>query len=110
MTELEPSALALFWAAVIAIAIVVYVVLHGFDLGVGILFGLIFRGVAFEYRHSGRARGLWDRGFTVGSGVVAFLQGTAVGAMIRGIDVVDGQYAGVRSNGWRRCRCCAASV
>jgi ABC-type xylose transport system permease subunit len=39
MTAMEPSALALFWAAVIAVAIVVYVVLDGFDLGVGILFG-----------------------------------------------------------------------
>jgi cytochrome bd ubiquinol oxidase subunit II len=152
MTVVEPSALALFWAAVIAIAIVVYVILDGFDLGVGILFGttrepalrsgmmdsiapfwdgnetwlviigaslfaafpavyavflpafyipvllllfgLIFRGVAFEYRHSGRARGLWDWGFTLGSGVVAFVQGAAVGAMIRGIHVVNGQYAG----------------
>ena len=36
---MEPSALALFWAAVIAVAIVAYVVLDGFDLGVGILFG-----------------------------------------------------------------------
>ena len=36
---MEPSALALFWAAVIAVAIVVYVILDGFDLGVGILFG-----------------------------------------------------------------------
>jgi cytochrome d ubiquinol oxidase subunit II len=152
MTELEPSTLALFWAAVIAIAIVVYVILDGFDLGVGILFGttrepalrsgmmdsispfwdgnetwlviigaslfaafpavyavflpafyipvllllfgLIFRGVAFEYRHSGHAHGLWDWGFTLGSAVVAFVQGAAVGAMIRGIHVVDGQYAG----------------
>jgi cytochrome d ubiquinol oxidase subunit II len=152
MTEVEPSALALFWAAVIAIAIVVYVILDGFDLGVGILFGttreptlrsgmmdsispfwdgnetwlviigtslfaafpavyavflpafyipvllllfgLIFRGVAFEYRHSGQARGLWDWGFTLGSGIAAFVQGAAVGAMIRGINVVNGQYAG----------------
>jgi cytochrome d ubiquinol oxidase subunit II len=152
MTEVEPSALALFWVSVIAIAIVVYVILDGFDLGVGILFGttrdralrsgmmdsispfwdgnetwlvvigaslfaafptvyavflpafyipvllllfgLIFRGVAFEFRHSGAGRGLWDWGFTLGSGVVAFVQGAAVGAMIRGIHVVDGQYAG----------------
>ncbi len=35
----EPSALALFWAAVIVVAILAYVVLDGFDLGVGILFG-----------------------------------------------------------------------
>ena len=37
--RMEPSALALFWAGVIAVAIVVYVILDGFDLGVGILFG-----------------------------------------------------------------------
>jgi cytochrome d ubiquinol oxidase subunit II len=36
----EPSNLALFWAAVIAFAIIVYVILDGFDLGVGVLFGV----------------------------------------------------------------------
>jgi cytochrome d ubiquinol oxidase subunit II len=36
---MEPSALALFWVAVIGIAILAYVILDGFDLGVGILFG-----------------------------------------------------------------------
>src|SRR6516225_8497084 len=39
MSAIEPSNLALFWAAVIALAILVYVILDGFDLGVGILFG-----------------------------------------------------------------------
>jgi cytochrome d ubiquinol oxidase subunit II len=39
MTTLDPSNLALFWAGVIAVAILVYVILDGFDLGVGILFG-----------------------------------------------------------------------
>jgi cytochrome d ubiquinol oxidase subunit II len=149
---MEPSHLALFWVAVIGIAILVYVILDGFDLGVGILFGaqgdaklreemvdsispvwdgnetwlvvigaslfaafpaayaiflpafyipvllllfgLIFRGVAFEFRGSGRANVLWDRGFWVGSTIATFVQGAAVGAMIRGIPVVDGQYAG----------------
>jgi cytochrome d ubiquinol oxidase subunit II len=148
----EPSALALFWAAVIAGAIVVYVILDGFDLGGGILFGttrntalrtgmmnsispfwdgnetwlvvigaslfaafptvyavflpafyipvllllvgLIFRGVAFEFRLRGSARGLWDRGFFLGSIVAAFVQGAAVGAMIGGVPVENGQYAG----------------
>jgi cytochrome bd ubiquinol oxidase subunit II len=151
MTTLEPSNLALFWAGVIAVAILVYVILDGFDLGVGILFGtakeaqlreqmvaaispfwdgnetwlvvvgaslfaafpvvyavfmpafyipvlllllgLIFRGVAFEFR-SRSARGLWDVGFFIGSTVVAFVQGAAVGTMIRGIPVVNHQYAG----------------
>ena len=37
---MDASNLALFWAGVIAVAILVYVVLDGFDLGVGILFGL----------------------------------------------------------------------
>jgi cytochrome d ubiquinol oxidase subunit II len=39
MSATAPSALALFWVAVIGLAILVYVVLDGFDLGVGILFG-----------------------------------------------------------------------
>jgi cytochrome d ubiquinol oxidase subunit II len=39
MTHIEPSSLALFWAGVIAVAILVYVILDGFDLGVGVLFG-----------------------------------------------------------------------
>jgi cytochrome bd ubiquinol oxidase subunit II len=151
VTAVEPSSLALFWAGVIVVAILMYVILDGFDLGVGILFGttgdealrdemmaaiapvwdgnetwlivvgtslfaafptayavflpafyipvllllfgLVFRGVAFEFRHAG-ARGLWNRGFYVGSAVAAFVQGAAVGAMIRGIPVASGQYVG----------------
>jgi cytochrome d ubiquinol oxidase subunit II len=147
----EPSTLALFWAAVVALAIVLYVILDGFDLGVGILFsaaegearrddmlatispfwdgnetwlvvigaslfaafpmvysvflpafyipvllllfGLIFRGVAFEFRYRG-AKPFWDGAFCLGSVVAAFVQGAAVGAMIRGVPVKDGQYDG----------------
>ena len=150
---MEPSTLALFWAGVIAAAILVYVVLDGFDIGVGILFGttrdeakrgqmmasiapfwdgnetwlvvigaslfaafpavyavflgafylpvllmllgLIFRGVAFEFRYrSAGMRRFWDGGFFFGSLVVAFVQGAAVGAMMRGIPVENRQYAG----------------
>jgi cytochrome d ubiquinol oxidase subunit II len=152
MTGAEPTALALFWAAVIALSIAIYVILDGFDLGVGILFGtttdphfrdhmvesiapfwdgnetwlvvigaglfaafpvvyavflpafympvllllfgLIFRGVAFEFRIRGTAGGLWDTGFWLGSAVAAFVQGAAVGAMIRGIPVENNQFAG----------------
>ena len=36
---MEPSNLALFWAGVIACAILFYIILDGFDLGVGMLFG-----------------------------------------------------------------------
>jgi cytochrome d ubiquinol oxidase subunit II len=150
---MEPSDVALFWAGVIALSILVYVILDGFDLGVGVLFGttrdeahrvqmmdtiapvwdgnetwlvvigaglfaafpsvyavflgafyfpvalllfgLIFRGIAFEFRfRSERMRWLWDGGFCLGSTLVAFVQGAAVGAMMRGIHVADGQYAG----------------
>jgi cytochrome d ubiquinol oxidase subunit II len=60
-----------------------------------LLFGLIFRGIAFEFRfRSERMRHVWDWGFVLGSTVVAFVQGAAVGAMMRGIPVVDGQYTG----------------
>ena len=39
MSGVEASNLALFWAGVIAAAMLVYVILDGFDLGVGVLFG-----------------------------------------------------------------------
>jgi cytochrome d ubiquinol oxidase subunit II len=153
MSELQPSNLALFWATVIAVSILVYVILDGLDLGVGILFGstldedyrvhmmntiapfwdgnetwlvvigaglfaafpvvyavfmgafylpillllvgLIFRGIAFEFRYrSVRMRWLWDAGFFLGSTVVAFVQGAAVGALMRGIPVANEQFAG----------------
>ncbi len=150
---MDATNLALFWAAVMAGAILMYVILDGFDLGVGVLFGttrdeslredmmaaiapywdgnetwlvvigaglfatfpvvyavflgafyipvllllfgLIFRGVAFEFRHrSVSMRWLWDWGFFLGSTVVAFVQGAAVGAMMRGIPVANRQFAG----------------
>ncbi len=149
---MDASSLALFWVGVVGVATMLYVVLDGFDLGVGILsglaggearrdhmiatispfwdgnetwlvvigttlfaafpavyavflpafyipvlllmFGLIFRGVAFEFRIHGTGKRLWDLGFCLGSGVAAFVQGAAVGAMIRGIPVIDDQYIG----------------
>ena len=150
---MEPTHLTVFWAGIVAASILMYVLLDGFDLGVGILFGttraeehrqdmlntiapfwdgnqtwlvvigaslfaafpvvyavflgafyipvllllfgLIFRGIAFEFRgRSKRLLPLWDSGFFVGSIVVAFVQGAAIGAMMRGIQVVNGQYAG----------------
>lgn len=150
---MEASNLAVFWAAVLSVSILIYVLLDGFDLGVGILFGttsneqhkvhmmssiapfwdgnetwlvviaaglfatfpavyasflgafylpvllllfgLIFRGIAFEFRfRSETNQHLWDRGFFLGSIAATFVQGAAIGAMILGIPVVDGQYAG----------------
>jgi len=147
--------LAFVWAFLIAFAVLAYVVMDGFDLGIGILFplfrdkrdrdtmmntvapvwdgnetwlvlgggglmavfplayatvlpalyvpliamllGLIFRGVAFEYRwRTTRWLSVWDWGFSVGSTVAALSQGIALGALIEGIPVVDRAYAG----GW----------
>ena len=155
---MEPSNLVLFWAGVICLAIVLYTILDGFDLGTGVLYGttadqslrgqmmdtiapfwdgnetwlvvigaglfaafpdvyavflgafylpvlllmigLIFRGIGFEFcLRSSRMRPVWERGFFLGSTVVAFVQGAAVGAWMRGIPVVDGHYAG-GSFGW----------
>lgn len=143
------------WAMLIAFAVLAYVVLDGFDLGIGMLFpflagdsdrdtamntvapvwdgnetwlvlgggglfavfplayaiimpamyapitvmllGLLFRGVAFEYRwRSVERRWMWDWSFTLGSLAAAFSQGVILGAMLQGVPVEGRQYAG----GW----------
>ena len=150
-----PIDLPTIWAGIIAFAVLAYVVLDGFDLGVGILFpffparkdrdvmtnsiapvwdgnetwlvlgggglmavfplvyatvlpalympiiamllGLIFRGVAFEFRwRTQRASQYWDHGFWIGSTLAGFTQGIALGALVQGIHIADRQYAG----GW----------
>jgi cytochrome d ubiquinol oxidase subunit II len=61
------------------------------------LLGLIFRGVAFEFRfRTQRWRGVWDWGFALGSLTAAFMQGIALGALVQGIEIANRQYAG----GW----------
>ena len=127
--------LPLIWAIIILFGVMMYVIMDGFDLGVGILFpffpakddrdvmmntvapvwdgnetwlvlggaglfaafpaayaivlsalylpiilmliGLIFRGVAFEFRFKAgdRRRHLWDKAFIGGSVIAAFFQG-----------------------------------
>ena len=143
----------LFWVAILALAILLYILLDGFDLGVGILFGLtrqegdrrqmlasispvwdgnetwlvvagtvlfgafprayatlmsafylplvlmlgalILRGVAFEFRNKATSsRWLWDTGFSVGSLVVAFVQGMTIGALAQGLPMENGRYVG----------------
>jgi cytochrome d ubiquinol oxidase subunit II len=140
-------------AAVIALAVAMYVVLDGFDLGVGILFpffpeetqrdqmmnsvapfwdgnetwlvlggtgllvtfplafavimpafyvpviamllALVFRGVAFEFRWAAKPQHRkWDIAFTGGSTVAGFAQGAMAGALVTGIRVENGQFAG----------------
>jgi cytochrome d ubiquinol oxidase subunit II len=143
------------WAFIIAFAVFVYVVMDGFDLGLGMLFpmfpkkadrdvmmntvapvwdgnetwlvlgggglmaafplayavlmpalytpmiamliGLIFRGVAFEFRwRTQRERNLWDIAFAAGSLLAAMAQGVALGAILQGIHVEGRHYGG----GW----------
>jgi len=143
----------LFWVAILAISMLLYVILDGFDLGVGMLFGLtrdegsrremlsavapiwdgnetwlvvtgvilwgafpvvyatllsafylpllvmlaglILRGVAFEFRYkTERLRWIWDWGFAVGSFAATFIQGMTVGAIVEGLPISNGHYAG----------------
>jgi cytochrome d ubiquinol oxidase subunit II len=145
--------LTVIWAFIIAFAVFAYVVMDGFDLGIGILFptfqagrerdramnsiapvwdgnetwlvlgggglfaafplayavilpatypliiamllGLVFRGVAFEYRwrDPGHQR-FWDLAFTGGSFAAALAQGMTLGALLQGIEVEGRAYAG----------------
>jgi cytochrome bd ubiquinol oxidase subunit II len=141
------------WTLILAVAVIMYVLLDGFDLGVGILFpfapddrgrdlmmasvapiwdgnetwlvlggialfaafplafavimpalyfpimamllGLIFRGVAFEFRHAAHtSRRHWDRSFFWGSLVATFAQGCVLGKFVQGFEVSGRQYAG----------------
>jgi cytochrome bd ubiquinol oxidase subunit II len=141
------------WAGIIIFAIVMYVVMDGFDLGIGILFtkyrvgverdaamnaiapvwdgnetwlvmgggglmaafplayaiilpalyapmiamllGLVFRGVAFEFRwRDANHRARWDAGFCVGSIIATFAQGVTLGALLQGIKIGGRAYAG----------------
>ena len=137
------------WAALVALAMILYVVLDGITLGIALLFGimrdddersalvstilpfwdvnqtwllfgggaifaafpvvygvlssalylplitfimgLIFRGVAFEFRieHAG-----WDRAFFLGSLVAVLSQGLTLGGILTGVVVVGRQFAG----------------
>ncbi|HEY6832762.1 MAG TPA: cytochrome d ubiquinol oxidase subunit II [Pseudolabrys sp.] len=145
--------MVMFWVVLLAIGILLYVLLDGFDLGVGMLLGLtsseakrnamlsavspiwdgnetwlvvtgvilwgafpaayatllsafylplifmlaalILRGVSFEFRHRAeRTRWIWDLSFIGGSLVATFLQGLTVGALVRGLPMANGQYAG----------------
>ena len=73
-----------------------YVLLPAFYLPViFMLFGLIFRGVAFEFR--ARATGLrraWDIAFTAGSLLATLCQGFVLGGLIEGVTMQDGMFAG----------------
>jgi cytochrome d ubiquinol oxidase subunit II len=61
------------------------------------LLGLVFRGVAFEFRwRTRRGKPWWDAAFFGGSLIATFAQGVALGALVQGIRVANRAYAG----GW----------
>lgn len=146
---------AFIWALILAFVVLAYVVMDGFDLGIGILFpllketahrdtamnsvapvwdgnetwlvlgggglmaafplayavllpalyapitimlfALIFRGVAFEFRwRDPRHKAAWSLSFFAGSVIAALAQGIALGAIVQGIAIDGRAYAG----GW----------
>ena len=61
------------------------------------LLGLVFRGVAFEFRWRVDAdKNVWDTAFFGGSLLATFAQGVALGAVLQGVHVEGRAYAG----GW----------
>lgn len=146
--------LPLIWFLIIGFGVMMYVIMDGFDLGIGILFpfiperedrdtmvntvapvwdgnetwlvlggaglmaafpqvyavllsalyipvlgllvGLIWRGVSFEFRFKADEahKPFWDQAFMAGSFVAAFFQGVVLGAFLEGHRVVDGVAAG----------------
>ncbi len=141
------------WFVILALFLLLYVMLDGFDLGVGILsltsddeerrdilmtslgnvwdanetwlvlmagalfgafplaygtiltalyipiclmlFGLIFRAVAFEFREHSNRKLLWNYAFGAGSFLAALAQGFALGAVLEGIAVDEaGHFVG----------------
>lgn len=64
---------------------------------IAMLLGLVFRGVAFEFRwRTERGKFLWDFSFFGGSLIAAFAQGVALGAILQGVAVEGRAYGG----GW----------
>lgn len=146
--------LSVIWVVIIFFGVFMYIVMDGFDLGIGILFafvsdrferdvmmntvapiwdgnetwlvlggaallaafplaysvllsalylplifmllGLIFRGVAFEFRFKARnhERHIWDKAFLGGSLSAAFFQGVALGSYVDGIPMRGILYIG----------------
>jgi cytochrome bd ubiquinol oxidase subunit II len=61
----------------------------------GMLFGLIFRAVAFEFREHSTNKTFWNVAFGAGSFLAALSQGFALGSILEGITVDEaGHFAG----------------
>lgn len=73
-----------------------YVLLPAFYLPIMfMLFALIFRGIAFEFRlQATRFRFIWDIAFAGGSILATLCQGLILGGLIGGVPVENGMFAG----------------
>ena len=91
-TWLVLGGLALLAAFPLAFAIIVPAVYFPV---LTMLLGLVFRGVAFEFRfRDAEHRTFWDHGFTYGSLVATFSQGIVLGSFIQGFEVEGRQFVG----------------
>lgn len=73
------------------------VILHALTMPlIFMLLGLIFRGVAFEFRYKAheRARHWWDKAFILGSVSATFFQGVTLGAFMDGFPVENRMFVG----------------
>jgi len=62
---------------------------------IAMLMALGLRGVCFEFRSQIKSlRRRWDIAFAAGSAIAATMQGIILGALLQGIDVRDGAFAG----------------
>jgi cytochrome d ubiquinol oxidase subunit II len=78
-----------------AFPLVYGVALHALYLPVMLMiFGLIFRGVAFEYHAHAWRKALWGVAFGAGSLIAALCQGLILGTVIGGLTVQDQRFVG----------------
>lgn len=58
------------------------------------LFGLILRGVSFEFHERSRPKSFWLYIFGIGSFIVTLAQGFALGGLLDGLQIVENRFAG----------------
>jgi cytochrome d ubiquinol oxidase subunit II len=59
-----------------------------------LLYGLIFRGVSFEFRANSEKKRMWDHSFFWGSLIAVVAQGLTLGGVMSGAKTVGGNFAG----------------
>lgn len=70
-------------------------VLHGLYVPImALIFGLMFRAVAFEFRENARRKLPWNLAFGFGSLLAALAQGFTLGAIVSGMSIENGRFTG----------------